>query len=40
VALVASLARGDVVYEVTVALDAAPDLPLRWGMTAVVDIES
>ena len=26
--------------EVTIDLDAAPDLPLRWGMTAVVDIES
>jgi len=40
VSLVADLARGDVVYEVTIDLDAAPDLPLRWGMTAVVDIES
>ncbi len=40
VALVAGLSRGDVVYEVTLDLDAAPDLPLRWGMTAVVDIES
>lgn len=40
VALVAGLARGDVVYEVTIALDAAPALPLRWGMTTVVEIES
>jgi HlyD family secretion protein len=40
VALLAGIARGDVVYEVTIDLDAAPDLPLRWGMTAVVDIES
>ena len=40
VALMAGIARGDVVYEVTIALDDAPDLPLRWGMTAVVDIES
>ena len=39
VALVADLARGDVVYEVTIDLDAAPDLPLRWGMTAVINIE-
>lgn len=29
-------ARGDVVYRVRVALDDYPDLPLRWGMTAVV----
>ncbi len=40
VALIPGLSRGDVVYEVTIDLDAAPDLPLRWGMTAVVDIES
>ena len=31
--------RGDVVYRVRVALDDYPDLPLRWGMTAVVNIE-
>jgi hypothetical protein len=31
--------RGDVVYRVRVALDDYPDLPLRWGMTAVVDFE-
>ena len=29
-------AHGDVVYRVRVALDAYPDLPLRWGMTATV----
>lgn len=40
VALLAGISRGDVVYEVTIDLDAAPDLPLRWGMTAVVDIDS
>ena len=40
VGLMAGISRGDVVYEVTIDLDAAPDLPLRWGMTAVVDIES
>lgn len=40
VSLVAGQARGDVVYEVTIALDAAPTLPLRWGMTAVVEIDS
>lgn len=40
VALMAGISRGDVVYQVTIDLDAAPDLPLRWGMTAVVDIDS
>ncbi|MCP5097214.1 MAG: HlyD family efflux transporter periplasmic adaptor subunit [Chloroflexi bacterium] len=38
VALVSSISRGDVVYEVTVQLGAAPDLPLRWGMTVFTDI--
>jgi len=31
--------RGDVVYPVRIALDDYPDLPLRWGMTAVVEME-
>lgn len=31
--------RGDVVYRVRVALDDYPDLPLRWGMTAVATME-
>ncbi len=35
----ASLVRGDVVYEVTIALSDVADLPLRWGMTAFVDID-
>ncbi len=39
VALSPGEARGDVVYRVRVALDDAGDLPLRWGMTAVVTIE-
>ncbi len=30
---------GDVTYTVRIALDDAPDLPLRWGMTALVNIE-
>ena len=30
--------QGDVLYLVTIELDERPDLPLRWGMTAVVDI--
>jgi multidrug resistance efflux pump len=38
VALVPSVARGDVVYTVTINLAETADLPLRWGMTAFVDI--
>ncbi|MAU00809.1 MAG: hypothetical protein CL608_26995 [Anaerolineaceae bacterium] len=38
VALVPNAARGDVVYTVTVDLPETADLPLRWGMTAFVDI--
>lgn len=30
---------GDVRYKVTIRLDDPVDLPLRWGMTALVDIE-
>lgn len=40
IALTPSLSQGDVVYEVTVDLEPAPDLPLRWGMTAFVDIDA
>jgi multidrug resistance efflux pump len=40
IASVASVVRGDVTYEVTIALDDGTDLPLRWGMTATVDIEA
>lgn len=32
--------RGDVVYAVTVELNGVSDAPLRWGMTAVVEIEA
>ncbi len=32
--------RGDVVYAVTVELTDADDAPLRWGMTALVEIET
>ena len=39
IASVASVVRGDVTYEVTIALDDEGELPLRWGMTAEVDIE-
>ena len=31
--------RGDVTYEVTIALDDLKDLPLRWGMTVFVDVD-
>ncbi len=40
VALVPSVSRGDVVYETTIRLDDRTDLPIRWGMTAFVDIEN
>ena len=39
VALTPSLSRGDIVYKTTIQLDNPDDLPLRWGMTAFVDIE-
>ncbi|MFO7536842.1 MAG: HlyD family efflux transporter periplasmic adaptor subunit [Chloroflexota bacterium] len=41
IALIAGLTRGDVVYEVTISLDEsqAAQLPLRWGMTVVVEID-
>jgi HlyD family secretion protein len=32
--------RGDVVYAVTVELTDVEDAPLRWGMTALVEIET
>ena len=31
--------KGDILYLVTVELDDEGDLPLRWGMTATVDID-
>ena len=40
VGLVPDLAQGDVVYSVTIDLAETDDLPLRWGMTAFVDIEA
>ncbi len=40
IATVAAVVRGDVTYEVTIALDETGDLPLRWGMTAEVNIET
>ncbi len=40
IATVAAVVRGDVTYEVTIALDDNGELPLRWGMTAAVDIDT
>ena len=37
IAATSIITRGDVTYTVTITLDNV-DLPLRWGMTAVVDI--
>jgi multidrug resistance efflux pump len=38
IASVSRLNRGDVTYAVTITLDEEPALPLRWGMTAFVNI--
>lgn len=40
ISLVPELTRGDVTYRVRIALDEYPDLPLRWGMTAQVAIDT
>ena len=39
VASTSQLTRGDVTYEVTIALDDLQELPLRWGMTVFVDVD-
>jgi HlyD family secretion protein len=39
IADVSTLTRGDITYAVTIALDEASDLPLRWGMTVFVDVD-
>lgn len=39
IAAVSQLIRGDVTYPVTITLEET-DLPLRWGMTATVDIDT
>lgn len=36
---ISQLSRGDVTYEVTIALDDLQDLPLRWGMTVFVNVD-
>jgi HlyD family secretion protein len=40
IALQAADHRGDVVYAVTVELNDVSGTPLRWGMTAVVEIKA
>ncbi|KPK08400.1 MAG: hypothetical protein AMJ56_11730 [Anaerolineae bacterium SG8_19] len=40
IALVADTSLGDVAYQTEILLDQAQDLPIRWGMTAFVEIES
>lgn len=37
---VPQVARGDVTYPVRIALDDYPNLPLRWGMTTLVSIDT
>lgn len=39
IANTSQITRGDVTYEVTIALDDLKDLPLRWGMTVFVDVD-
>ncbi len=39
IASLSELTRGDVTYRVTIALTETRGLPLRWGMTAFVDID-
>jgi HlyD family secretion protein len=39
IAAVSTLLRGDVTYKVTISLDQRPELPLRWGMTAFIDMQ-
>ncbi len=39
ISTVSTLTRGDVTYVVTISLDDAGDLPLRWGMTVFVDVD-
>ncbi len=39
IATTSTLTRGDVTYTVTIVLDEANELPLRWGMTVFVDVD-
>jgi multidrug resistance efflux pump len=40
IGLIATSYQGDVVYEVTISLQDTAELPLRWGMTGFVEIET
>lgn len=40
IALTPGFSQGDVVYTVTVRLEPAPTLPLRWGMTSFVSVNN
>jgi len=40
IASASDVVRGDVTYKVTVDLGDNPDLPLRWGMTAFVTVDT
>jgi HlyD family secretion protein len=40
IAEMSTITLGEVVYQVTVQLEDAPDLLLRWGMTAFIDIDT
>lgn len=40
VALVSALSQGDIVYEVTVRLTDTEGLPIRWGMTTFIDVDT
>ncbi|MEM8858512.1 MAG: biotin/lipoyl-binding protein [Chloroflexota bacterium] len=39
VALISAISQGDVVYEVTISLEDPDGLPIRWGMTAFVNVD-
>ncbi len=40
IASTADEVRGDVTYVTTIAFDESPDLPLRWGMTVFVTVDT
>ena len=39
IATMSTYALGEVVYQVTVELEETAELPLRWGMTASIDLD-
>ena len=40
IASASDVVRGDVTYKVTIDLGDNPDLPLRWGMTAFMTVDT